>query len=601
MLLYFHQRRKHTYWANIYGGTTILMATKYPSFKHKTDSSVQITELSWERLFLNVTIDTSCTEPLSFSLAVLSFSYDKIKYDDTFSGITEGVPAMLRHEVPISPDAVENGRYRFHLNMSLIDNASFPENGRWYFITRKGDDPTIIIASISYDLSYKLPDMDRVFPYGKSRYAFTVHFTTISFDSANIIPSFTSKFMIENKDWKDTLVIRERKTFVGRFRCALKKFKIWLLQLVYNLCFRFNRHDGKHVLLMSETKPYLWGNLKYIDARIKSRGLDKDLTIDYSFRIAVGRNNSALNWFRVMKKMAMQDFIFVDDFAPLFSFLKLNSHTKLIQVWHAGEGFKAVGYARFGSNNSPHPLENCHRKYDYVITGSKRLAEVYSEVFGQPYDHILPVGMARLDDFLDEKAIKTKTADFYNNHPECKGKKLILFAPTFRGANQRNAYYNYEKLDLNAIYDFCGDDYIWAFKMHPFVKKKPPIPDEYSDRIIDLSKTTDINDLYYVADMLITDYSSANYEYSILKKPILFYTYDRVVYEIVRGVHKSILETAPGKVCYTFDELITALRNGGYDIEKTLAFREANFGEYDGKAADRIIDTIILGHPNNSN
>ena len=167
--------------------------------------------------------------------------------------------------------------------------------------------------------------------------------------------------------------------------------------------------------------------------------------------------------------------------------------------------------------------------------------------------------------------------------------------------NDKIKYLLSKSKDMDAIYDFCGDEYIWAFKMHPFVKKKPPIPDEYADRIIDLSKATDINDLYYVADILITDYSSAYYEYSILKKPILFYTYDRVVYEIVRGVHKSILETAPGKVCDTFDELITALRTGDYDIEKTLAFSEANFGEYDGKAADRIIDTILLSHHNDNN
>ena len=577
------------------------MAKSSKKFRHKTDSSVQITELSWERLFLNVTIDVSLPEELQFSLAYLSFYYDDIKYDETFNGITEDVPAMLLGETPITPDCIENGRYHFHLNMSIIDGPSFLENGRWFFIARKAEDPTLLIASVTYDMSYKLAGLDKVFPYEKFRYAYVVHFTTICFDAEHIIPILNSRFMIENLKWKETFIISERKTLKGRYRCALMKIKLRLLRLIYNFFYMFNKHDGKHVLLMSETKPYLWGNLKYINARIKDRGLDNELIIDYSFRIAVGRNNSARNWFRVMKKLAMQDYIFVDDFAPLFSLIDLDPRTKLIQVWHAGEGFKSVGYGRFGSNNSPHPLENCHRKYDYVITGSKRLAEVYSEVFGQPHDHILPLGMARLDDFLKEDIIASKTAAFYDSHPECKGKKLILFAPTFRGANQKGAYYNYEKLDMHAIYDFCGDEYIWAFKMHPFVKKKPPIPDEYADRIIDLSKATDINDLYYVADILITDYSSAYYEYSILKKPILFYTYDRVVYEIVRGVHKSILETAPGKVCDTFDELITALRTGDYDIEKTLAFNEANFGEYDGKAADRIIDTILLSHHNDNN
>ena len=131
--------------------------------------------------------------------------------------------------------------------------------------------------------------------------------------------------------------------------------------------------------------------------------------------------------------------------------------------------------------------------------------------------------------------------------------------------------------------------------MHPIVRKQPPIPSEYSDRIIDLTSNENINDLYYVTDIMITDYSSAYFEYALLKKPVLFFTYDREVYEITRGVHKSILETAPGKVCETFEDLRSALKSGDYEIEKTIRFNEENFGEYDGHAADRIIDTLILG------
>ena len=267
----------------------------------------------------------------------------------------------------------------------------------------------------------------------------------------------------------------------------------------------------------------------------------------------MGQNNSAANWFRTIRLLARQDVIFVDDYAPVFGFLDLSPHTRLVQVWHAGEGFKSVGYCRFGLSNSPYPTGSCHRKYDYVVTASERHSRLYSEVFGQPMDHMLPLGMARLDGFLDEDVIKEKTDEFYAEHPEVKGKKLILFCPTFRGPVQKKAYFNYEKLDLARIYEFCGDEYIWAFKMHPFVKKKPPIPEEYSDRIIDLTPSKNINDLYYVTDIMITDYSSAYFEYALLQKPVLFYTYDRENYEITRGVHKPILETAPGKVCDTFD------------------------------------------------
>ena len=134
--------------------------------------------------------------------------------------------------------------------------------------------------------------------------------------------------------------------------------------------------------------------------------------------------------------------------------------------------------------------------------------------------------------------------------------------------------------------------------MHPFVTEKPPIPKEYSDRIFDLSSYENINDLYYVTEIMITDYSSAYFEFALMNKPVLFYTYDRECYELTRGVHKSVKEEAPGKVCDTFEELIEALKNKDYEFEKTAAFRDANFSNYDGNAADKIIDTILLKKDN---
>ena len=59
----------------------------------------------------------------------------------------------------------------------------------------------------------------------------------------------------------------------------------------------------------------------------------------------------------------------MDDYAPLFNWLKLKSGTELIQLWHAGVGFKAVGYARFGKKGTPNPWRCCYRQLDYAIVG----------------------------------------------------------------------------------------------------------------------------------------------------------------------------------------------------------------------------------------
>lgn len=304
---------------------------------------------------------------------------------------------------------------------------------------------------------------------------------------------------------------------------------------------------------------------------------------------------SAFSWAKLIFKIAQQDYIFVDDYVPVFGFLNLRKKTKLIQVWHAGVGFKSVGYSRFGKRGTPFPAGSCHKKYDYVLVGSKELVKVYAEVFGIEEEAFLPVGMPRLDGFLDEDTISSFRKDFYQEYPNLKDKKIILFAPTFRGGGKKTAHYNYEWLDLKKIYEFCGDEYIFLVKMHPFVDEEPiRIPRRYKDRIIDFATYPNINDLYYVTDILITDYSSNYFEYSLMKRPILFYTPDRELYELSRGVHRSVKECAPGKVCDTFDELMDALKNKDYEIEKVYRFVEENFADYDGRAADKAINKILL-------
>ena len=129
--------------------------------------------------------------------------------------------------------------------------------------------------------------------------------------------------------------------------------------------------------------------------------------------------------------------------------------------------------------------------------------------------------------------------------------------------------------------------------MHPFVIEDVEIPKEYESRIFNFKDYPNINDLYYITDILITDYSSNYYEYALMNKPMLFYTYDREIYELTRGVHRSVKENAPGKVCDNFDELMHALENETYDFEKSVQFVKDQFGDYDGNAADRTIDLIL--------
>ncbi|WP_313477365.1 CDP-glycerol glycerophosphotransferase family protein [Microbacterium sp.] len=350
------------------------------------------------------------------------------------------------------------------------------------------------------------------------------------------------------------------------------------------------------ILFASEMRPAISGNLLRIRDRIYERGLGARFDMRFSFRTLdqVTPEGTA----RLASDLAAADIILVDDYFPLLNKVALRDDQKLIQVWHAGSGFKSVGYSRFGSYGSPR-LTDTHRKYTFAICGSTHLVPVYAEVFGIPENAVIPTGLPRIDSFLDPIRSEHVKADFARSYPQLDGKKKILFAPTFRGEGANTAFYDYSQLDFTRIYEMCGDEYVFLMRMHHFIPGEPPIPQEYADRIVDFSHFPDGNDLLHSVDILITDYSSILYEFSLLQRPMLFFAYDKDIYSATRGFHRDYEDMAPGKVCETFDELIEAIETGNFEEDKIERFRQENFDHIDTHSSDRVIDQLILDDPRN--
>ncbi|MBS5521810.1 MAG: CDP-glycerol glycerophosphotransferase family protein [Clostridiales bacterium] len=562
-----------------------------------------INNIHWERIFLEFSIKVSpakdtipapCPEELSFA----------------FMEITEAAPnvcpgaqvcspqELCKKLIPISFDSRHNdaadgsSSFTFSINMTAVSRRSFLDNGDWRICAVAGND--LFPVGIDCSLAYEADQWSRIFKYGKNQYAYNVSFSVREISRTQIELILSSYFMRINRQWKKRKYVQEALTVKGKFR----RFYLWLvILLIRSFYFCFSRllpKRGTRVLFMTETKDYLWGNLKFIYDRILERELSKRFRLRCSCRKSVGVRKSAVSWIKTIFYIAQSDYIFIDDYAPLFGFFKLYKKTQLIQVWHAGEGFKSVGYSRFGKEGSPFPSGSCHKAYTWALTGAPSLVKVYEEVFGIEKEAFLPLGMARLDHFLDQEHILDFKNRFFEKWPALKNKQIILFAPTFRGAGQKEAWYDYSRLDLKRIYDFCGNDTLFVVKMHPFIQTPMPIPKAYKDRIYDFSSYPDINELFYITDILVTDYSSNYYEFALLKKPIVFYTYDREFYELTRGVHRSVLLHAPGRVCDSFDDLMSALTNKDYQLEKTCQFVNENFAAYDGHASDRIINKILL-------
>lgn len=532
----------------------------------------EINNIYWERVFLNFEIKTENRTATEF--------YFKER---------GGQKVAIKHEQ-------QGDNIIISLHIACVDGRSFLENGRWQLIALV--DGQEHVCTVNTDTAYKMDDLSRVFKYAENQMAYNISFGVVSDDEKSLKLYLDSYFMIENTKWKKRRYVKEVRGGAAKVKRFFMFASIILIRIYYHVLDAIIPKRGNRILIMSETKDYLWGNLKFIDDKIKERGLDKKFKMSYSYRSAVGKHQSfkdIFSWAKVVTKVAAQDYVFIDDYAPVFGFFKLGKKTKLIQVWHAGEGFKSVGYSRFGKDGSPFPEGSCHKQYTHVITGSEHLVKVFQEVFAIEEEAFYPVGMPRLDGFLDKERIENFEKEFFQKYPALKGRNILLFAPTYRGAEQKLAYYDYDKMDLARINEFCEkNNFVFLIKMHPFVKKLIEIPEEYSENILEFTRYPNINDLYYVTDILVTDYSSNYFEYALMQRPVVFYTYDREVYELTRGVHRSIKESAPGKVCDTFDEFMTALENEDYEFEKTKQFVLDNFGDYQGNASDQVIDQILL-------
>ena len=468
------------------------------------------------------------------------------------------------------------------INVTNFQNRMEIPNGTFFISAlHRGHDYAL---NCDIAVAAEFPALGRSFLFNKDSECYSVTFSCTTNE-------LNSKFQL-----KSFLFSRKRnrrfniKTF---FRETRDKFIKFGIQNYYNLLYYLIPKNGKRILFATEARGQLQGNLESIYNRMAERDLLKDFSIMMSFRKVAGGHGSAFSWVKLITYMAISDTILIDDYAPLLNWLTVKPKTKIIQVWHAGVGFKSVGFCRFGAKGSP-VLKTGHRKYAYAITGSTSLKHVYSEVFGIEEENVIPTGLPRIDELLDKEKVENFKKSFYEEYPEFLDKKMILFAPTFRGIGQKTAHYPYDRLSFEKIYEVCGNEYVFVFKMHPFIKKIPPIPESYSDRIKDLSSFPNINQLLQVTDILITDYSSVIYEYALLKRPMIFFAYDKKEYSVIRGFHNDFDTFAPGKICTSFDEVINAIKTEDFDVHKVDKFVDENFDYLDGHSSDRFIDRFIL-------
>lgn len=345
----------------------------------------------------------------------------------------------------------------------------------------------------------------------------------------------------------------------------------------------------KCILFVSSRRSDITGNISYVNDVLQAKNAK------VLFWLEPGKTKfiKYRKVFSLAYKIAKSKVIIVDDYTPVLNDIWALKNRKLIQLWHACGAFKTFGFSRIGKDGGPNQTSRNHRSYDYAMVSSSEICRFYAEGFGIDEKKIKPLGVPRTDDFFQEEYKVQIRQKLYEQYPVLKGKKVILFAPTFRGNGAGSAYYPFERFDAGALLKELPEEYVLIIKHHPFVTEVHPVEDSIKDRVLDLSQESEINDLLFITDLLITDYSSVIFEASLLDIPMLFYAFDLEEYVVNRDFYYPFKNFVPGRIVRSLADIVGAIRQQEYEQEKVEHFKHRFFDDLDGRSSERVADFVL--------
>lgn len=251
----------------------------------------------------------------------------------------------------------------------------------------------------------------------------------------------------------------------------------------------------------------------------------------------------------------------------------------VVQVWHASGAIKKFGNC----------LERQYQiaNYDYVLANSDYWKGPYSQAFGVDEEQVIVTGLPKLDCLQAKESVQEDKEWFYKAYPQCEGKKLVLYTPTFRG----NIYKGIRlaDIDVDKLMDGLGSDYVLLYKLHPLLAGK-----KLSGRkdVINVTEQ-ELYDLFGISDIMISDYSSVIFDYTMTGKPLMLFASDINEYDADVGFFMQYI-SLPGTFNETEQELVENIRKE-LEIEDTQSI--ADKGEIyiyhkDGENTRRVLDLI---------
>ncbi|MDD6212981.1 MAG: CDP-glycerol glycerophosphotransferase family protein [Clostridiales bacterium] len=250
--------------------------------------------------------------------------------------------------------------------------------------------------------------------------------------------------------------------------------------------------------------------------------------------------------------------------------------TKVIQLWHACGAYKKFGY------DAKDDIPGCFSSHmfgnlDLVTVSGKVCIPHYASAFHIPEEMVAALGVSRTDKYFSESYRESCRQKFREIYPESKGKRVVVWAPTFRG--------NAADADLVGLEEILKlkeqrkDKDFFLIKLHPHMKGTASVP----------ACILSTEELLPAADVLISDFSSIIFEFSLFQKPILLFAPDADSYMDRRGTYE--IGKLPGPMAASAEELASlfqAIDDGAEDPQHVFPYCRIQMEACDGHATERI-------------
>ncbi|HDR7793068.1 TPA: CDP-glycerol glycerophosphotransferase family protein [Bacillus luti] len=292
--------------------------------------------------------------------------------------------------------------------------------------------------------------------------------------------------------------------------------------------------------------------------------------------------------------LATSKHVLLDNYFGCLSAVHFKKEVQCTQLWHAAGAIKKFGVemssVKMRTKKAQIRFLKVYNKFNKIVVGSDLLADIYKQAFQLSEESIVRTGIPRTDLFFQLDRQKEVIINLTNQNKMIGKKKVILYAPTFREQGLMDAHI---ELDIENLYKNLHDEYILLLRLHPAVREKVEIPERYQRFAYDYSSHPNINEILLITDILITDYSSIPFEFSLLRRPMIFYPYDLEMYAKERDFWFEYESIVPGYIAKNENDIIRYIRKEDFDLEQVDIFAK-HWNQYsNGDASKQLVNLLF--------